>query len=122
MKNRYTAAVLAFFLGGLGVHKFYLGKWTGIFYLIFCWTYVPSIIALIECILYLVNGEEDFNEKYNNVVVSSKSHNNNYVSNQPIIPQTSSLTDTSDIGVVCPECGHINEAGSNFCESCGKKL
>lgn len=122
MKNRYTAAVLAFFLGGLGVHKFYLGKWTGIFYLIFCWTYVPSIIALIECILYLVNGEEDFNEKYNNVVVSSKSHNDNYVSNQPIIPQTSSLTDTSDTGVVCPECGDINEAGSNFCESCGKKL
>ncbi len=119
MKNRYTAAVLAFFLGGLGVHKFYLGKWTGIFYLIFCWTYVPSIIALIECILYLVNGEEDFNEKYNNVVVSSKSHNDNYVSNQPIITQTSNLTDT---GAVCPECGHINEAGSNFCESCGKKL
>ncbi|WP_369695135.1 zinc-ribbon domain-containing protein [Phocaeicola plebeius] len=24
--------------------------------------------------------------------------------------------------MVCPECGHINEAGSNFCESCGKKL
>lgn len=51
MKNRYTAAALAFFLGGLGAHKFYLGKWTGIFYLIFCWTYVPSIIAFIECIL-----------------------------------------------------------------------
>ena len=124
MKNRYTAAALAFFLGGLGAHKFYLGKWTGIFYLIFCWTYVPSIIAFIECILYLVNGEEDFNEKYNNVVLSSTSHNDNdnYVSSQPIIPQASNLTDTSDTGVVCPECGHINEADSNFCESCGKKL
>lgn len=36
MKNRYVAAILAFFLGGLGVHKFYLGKWTGIFYLVLC--------------------------------------------------------------------------------------
>ena len=51
MKNRYVAALLAFFLGGLGVHKFYLGKWTGIFYLALCWTYIPSIIALVEAIL-----------------------------------------------------------------------
>ena len=26
MKDKTTAAILAFFLGGLGAHKFYLGK------------------------------------------------------------------------------------------------
>ena len=56
MKNRFIAALLAIFLGGFGVHKFYLGKWNGIFYLLLCWTYVPVIIAFIEGVLYLVNG------------------------------------------------------------------
>ena len=43
MKNRFIAALLAIFLGGFGVHKFYLGKWNGIFYLLLCWTYVWGI-------------------------------------------------------------------------------
>lgn len=36
MKSRLLAAVLAIFLGGLGIHKFYMGKvgW-GIAYLLF---------------------------------------------------------------------------------------
>ena len=43
--------LLTFFLGGLGIHKFYAGKpIAGIFYLIFCWTYVPGIIAFFEFI------------------------------------------------------------------------
>ncbi len=45
-----TAYILcALFLGGLGVHKFISGKTLqGILYLIFCWTCIPAIIALIE--------------------------------------------------------------------------
>ncbi len=36
-KNKLVAALLALFLGGLGIHKFYLGRtgW-GIIYLLFC--------------------------------------------------------------------------------------
>lgn len=29
MKNKTTAGLLALFLGGIGVHKFYLGKSSG---------------------------------------------------------------------------------------------
>lgn len=48
-KNPTTAVLLALFLGGLGIHKFYLGQTgLGILYLIFCWTYIPSFIGLIE--------------------------------------------------------------------------
>ena len=48
-KNPTTAVVLALFLGGLGIHKFYLGQTgLGIAYLLFCWTSIPSIIAFIE--------------------------------------------------------------------------
>ncbi|MBA2872776.1 TM2 domain-containing membrane protein YozV [Anoxybacillus calidus] len=66
MKNKVVAGVLAILLGGLGIHKFYLGKLgQGILYFIFAWTGIPSIIGLIEGILYLVQSDEEFNQKYN---------------------------------------------------------
>lgn len=50
--NKVVYLLLAFFLGGLGVHKFYAGKTgMGILYLLFCWTGIPSIIAIIEVII-----------------------------------------------------------------------
>jgi len=64
-KNRIAAALLALFLGGLGVHKFYLGKiGQGFLYIIFCWTFIPSVIAFVEFILYLFQSDEDFARKY----------------------------------------------------------
>ena len=43
--------VLALFLGGIGIHKFVTKKYLqGILYVVFCWTFVPSFIALIEAI------------------------------------------------------------------------
>lgn len=52
--NKTTYCLLAFFLGGIGIHKFYAGKTSsGILYLIFCWTFIPSFIALIEFIVAL---------------------------------------------------------------------
>ncbi|PLC70016.1 hypothetical protein B6I39_23585 [Klebsiella quasipneumoniae] len=52
-------------LGGFGVHKFYLGKiGQGFLYLIFCWTFIPAIIAFIEFIIYLCDSDEKFARKY----------------------------------------------------------
>ena len=48
-KSVGTAAVLAVVLGGVGAHKFYLGQpGLGVLYLVFCWTFIPSIIALLD--------------------------------------------------------------------------
>lgn len=67
-RNRSTAAIFAFFLGGLGAHKFYLGQpGFGIVYLLFCWTFVPAIIGFIEAIVYLSMSDVAFNAKYNTV-------------------------------------------------------
>ena len=63
MKSKTTAILLALFLGGLGAHHFYLKHWgRGILYLLFCWTYVPSILGLIDAVYYLVAGGKDFEE------------------------------------------------------------
>jgi len=65
-KNKVVAGLLAIFLGGFGIHKFYLGKpVSGILYLLFCLTFIPSIIAFIEGIMYFAMSDEAFNAKYN---------------------------------------------------------
>lgn len=67
-KSRIAAALFAIFLGGLGAHKFYLGQvGMGILYLLFCWTFIPSIIAFVEFILLLTMSDETFNQKYGQV-------------------------------------------------------
>lgn len=64
-KSKTTAGILGIFLGGFGAHKFYLGKTgMGILYLLFCWTYIPGIIGLIEGIIYLTKSDADFAREY----------------------------------------------------------
>ncbi|MDR3472877.1 MAG: TM2 domain-containing protein [Devosia sp.] len=64
-KSRIAAALLALFLGGIGVHKFYLGQvgW-GFVYLLFCWTFVPAVVAFVEFIIYLTMSDAAFAAKY----------------------------------------------------------
>ena len=64
VKSKVVAGLLGIFLGGLGIHKFYLGKaFQGIIYLVFCWTYIPAIIGFIEGIIYLTKSDEAWAEK-----------------------------------------------------------
>jgi TM2 domain len=63
--NRTTAGLLALLLGGLGVHRFYLGRpGTGILYLLFCWTGIPLLLGLIEGIILLSMSDAEFTERY----------------------------------------------------------
>ena len=65
-KDKTTAALLALFLGGIGVHKFYLGQsGTGIVYLLVFWTFIPAIIAFVEAIILFTQSEEKFDAQYN---------------------------------------------------------
>lgn len=66
MKNKTTAALLALFLGGIGIHNFYLGKGgKGIIAIIFCWTGIPALIGLFEGIALLCKSDESFDFEYN---------------------------------------------------------
>ena len=64
-KSRTVALLLALFLGGIGAHKFYLGKvGTGLLYLLFFWTLIPGLIALLEAIRWLYMSNESFAARY----------------------------------------------------------
>ncbi|MBQ7036537.1 MAG: NINE protein [Clostridia bacterium] len=65
VKNKVVAALLAILLGSLGIHKFYLGQsGKGVLYLLFFWTYIPSLLGLIEGITILCSNDENFQIKY----------------------------------------------------------
>jgi TM2 domain-containing membrane protein YozV len=73
-KSKIAAGLLAILLGGLGIHKFYLG-YTGagvIMLLVFIFgfillalpTIVIGVIALVEGIIYLTKSDEEFYQTY----------------------------------------------------------
>jgi TM2 domain-containing membrane protein YozV/type II secretory pathway pseudopilin PulG len=65
-KSKVTAALLAIFLGFLGIHRFYLGQWVGIIYLLFGFIAWP--VAWIEAIVFLLTDRDRWEKKYGNVV------------------------------------------------------
>jgi uncharacterized membrane protein len=65
MKNRLVAGLFAILLGGLGIHKFYLGQTsTGVLYLLFFWTGIPWVLGIIDGIILLTMSDEQFKDKY----------------------------------------------------------
>ena len=100
MKSKTKATFLCFFLGGFGIHRFYLGQTgLGILYLIFFWTLIPAIIALIDFIVLLLMSEETFNQKYNltSIIMKSQTSPNNNVNTVAINMGTSPNSSNSSI-------------------------
>lgn len=64
-KSKTSAALLALFLGGIGIHKFYLGQTgAGIVYMLFCWTFIPALIAFIESLVLFGMSDHEFARKF----------------------------------------------------------
>ena len=68
-RNKIIAAVLAFLIGPLGVHRFYLGRvGSGIAMLVLSCTVVGLLVsvpwAFIDMIRYLLMTDRDFAERY----------------------------------------------------------
>lgn len=63
--NKAALLLLTFFLGGIGAHKFYVGKnLQGVFYLLFFWTGIPGIIALVEFLIYIFTDTDQLQRMY----------------------------------------------------------
>jgi TM2 domain-containing membrane protein YozV len=68
-RNKIVAAVLAFFLGMLGIHRFYLGRTgSGIVMLVMTITVVGMLVtgpwSLIDMIRYLLMSDREFAARY----------------------------------------------------------
>ena len=72
-KNRIVAALLAFFVGHWGLHKFYLGKTNAGIIMMACGTIgwilvLPGVInwaiAVIEGVIYLFKSDQEFFRDY----------------------------------------------------------
>jgi TM2 domain-containing membrane protein YozV len=65
-RNKNTAGILSLLLGGIGVHKFYLGKpGAGLLYALFCWTFIPVLLALIDAVKLFGMSTQAFDAEYN---------------------------------------------------------
>ena len=74
-KQKTTAGLLALFFGGFGIHKFYLGKsGSGLMYLLFFWTFIPCILALIDAIKLFTMTDYAFDTLYNSRFVTVRQH------------------------------------------------
>lgn len=59
VREKGITIILALILGGIGVHRFYLGNLkTGLFYLLFCWTFIPVLISFVEILLIVFSPKE----------------------------------------------------------------
>ena len=66
MKYKPYAIVLAVFLGGVGIHRFYVGQpRKGWWYVAFCWTLIPLLIGWMDALIFSAMGYAEFNRRYN---------------------------------------------------------
>jgi TM2 domain-containing membrane protein YozV len=72
-KNKWVAAILAFFFGVFGIHKFYLGKKKAGIIMLLCFFpgmilvapfIAVAVISFAEAIIYLLKDEQSFYEEY----------------------------------------------------------
>jgi TM2 domain-containing membrane protein YozV len=68
-RNKYVAALLAFFLGTLGIHRFYLGRnGTGVLMIVISITIIGLVVtglwALIDTVRYLIMSDAEFEHRY----------------------------------------------------------
>ena len=64
VKRKVLSSVLALLIGTLGIHRFYLGQWWGIFYILFAITGIPFVVSFIEGNIYLFGSDEKWDKKY----------------------------------------------------------
>jgi len=115
MKNKSLAAGLAFFLGGLGIHKCYLNRpGAGILYALFFWTFIPAILGLIEAIGYIAMSQEQFDAKYNQAVATTA----NAVAKPSMLKEKADGTTVA----ICPACAEEIKPEAVKCKHCGSAI
>jgi TM2 domain-containing membrane protein YozV len=141
-RDEVVGILLALFLGGFGVHHFYLRRTgLGILYACFCWTPFPWVMGFIEC-FFMPGRVREFNAiqaagiaaalgitmpSYGqpiNVTVSVPPGAATLYAGTPAASPYTPVTPFAEPGalVACSKCQKANVAGSKFCAGCGTAL
>jgi TM2 domain-containing membrane protein YozV len=121
-RDEVVGILLALFLGGFGVHHFYLRRTgLGILYLCFSWTPIPWVLGFIEC-FFMPGRVREFNAIQASgiagmlgIPMPGWGQPFNVTVNVPPAAQPGTLT-------ACARCGQINSQSARFCAGCGAAL
>ena len=121
-RDEVVGILLALFLGGLGIHHFYLRRTgLGILYLCFCWTGITTFLGFIEC-FFMPGRVREFNAIQAagiaatlGIAMPGWGYPWNVTINVPPAPQSGTL-------LTCARCGQTNAQGARFCSGCGTGL
>lgn len=107
-KSRTTAGLLALFLGGMGMHKFYLGKsLQGLVYLLFCWAVIPIFLGIAEGIRYLLMSDAEFQARYLAGALDNIG---------------GTFEPTPKTHIKCPDCREMIPKEARVCKYCGCRV
>ena len=110
-KDEVLGVLLAVFLGSFGLHHFYLRRnGLGILYLIFFWTGLPGLVALIEA-FFMPGRVREYNATQAALIAASLG---------PAAggPQAAGAPSAVAAGS-CSVCGAPSTPGAKFCARCG---
>ena len=121
-RDEVVGVLLALFLGGFGMHHFYLRRTgLGIVYLCFCWTPLPWVLGFFEC-FFMPGRVREFNAIQAagiaatlGIAMPGWGYPMNVTVNVPPAPQPGTL-------VACGRCGQTYPQGARFCSRCGTAL
>lgn len=116
-KDELIGVLLAVFLGGLGIHHFYLRRdGLGIVYLVFSWTGIPMILGWIEAFFMPARVRQ-----YNAMQAMYISNQILAAPGQPIPAQPSPPAPGAG-PTRCNACGAQVDSTATFCTHCGAAI
>lgn len=143
-RDEVVGILLALFLGGFGIHHFYLRRtgW-GILYACFCWTPFPWVLGFIEC-FFMPGRVREFNAIQAagiaaalGIAIPTYAPPVNVTVNVPPVPAAAAgyppappytpynpanAATQRETLVACSKCQKTNLAGARFCSGCGNAL
>jgi TM2 domain-containing membrane protein YozV len=121
-RDEVVGILLALFLGGFGIHHFYLRRTgLGILYCCLCWTPLPWVLGFIEC-FFMPGRVREFNAIQAAGIAAALGIGMpgwgppiNVNVNVPPAPQPGTLQ-------ACVRCHQTNPTTARFCSGCGNPL
>jgi TM2 domain-containing membrane protein YozV len=133
-RDEVMGILLALFLGGFGIHHFYLRRTgLGILYCCFCWTPIPYILGFIEC-FFMPGRVREFNAIQAAGIAAALGiqmpgwgQPMHVTVNVPPVPQPGQTVQTvqavpANTLIACAHCQQTNVQGARFCSFCGTAL